>query len=135
MVAKFRGFLESAPDAVVIADARGVILIANEETESLFGFGGADLVGKPVEALVPLWRATGTQSQLSGLRRDGTAVAIEISVDPLDTDDGPLVSVTMRDITDRLMFEASFEPLYRDAREANRLQDELLAAVSRDSED
>jgi PAS domain S-box-containing protein len=132
----------------VIADTRGVIVLVNGQTERLFGFGRDELVGHTLEVLVPprfrekhpglrasylespVPRAMGSRVQLFGLRRDGTEVPIEISLSPLETDDGPLVSATIRDVSERLQFEASFESLYREAQEANRLKDEFLATVS-----
>lgn len=127
------GFLEAGADAVVIADTGGIVVLVNGPAEGLFGFGRAELVGRPLEILVPVrfrdQLAMGCAMQLFGLRRDGTEIPIEITLGPLETDDGPLVSATIRDIRERLKFEASFETLYREAQEARRRRDELLATL------
>src|SRR4051794_7513992 len=95
---QFRGLLESGPDAVVIVDARGAIQIVNRQTEALFGYARADLLGKPVEALLPArfrrkhvghrtdyqndphTRPMGIGLELFGLRQDGTEFPVEISL-------------------------------------------------------
>jgi PAS domain S-box-containing protein len=134
---KFRALLEAAPDAMVIVDQRGAILIVNAQTERLFGYGRDELLGQPVEILVPKRfraqhqvhrtgyfvrpkaRAMGSELALFGLRRDGSEFPIEISLSPLETEEGVLISSAIRDVSER-----------KHAEEAARLaSDRLLSAV------
>ena len=115
---KFRGLLESAPDAMVIVNERGRIVLANKQTEKLFGYRPDDLLGQPLEVLIPeRYRSprpghdqhyftnshvlpAGTTQDLYGLREDATEFPVEISQSPLDTAEGILFSTAIRDITE-----------------------------------
>ena len=117
--ARYRGLLEAAPDAMVIADAQGHIILVNAETERLFNYTRDELIGKPVEILIPQRfrqqhpqqrqgytahphsRTINDGLELRGLRKNGSEFPAEISLSPLETPQGVLVTAAIRDITVR----------------------------------
>ncbi|MXM65917.1 MEKHLA domain-containing protein [Streptomyces sp. HUCO-GS316] len=139
---RFRGLLEAAPDAMVIVDDTGTIRLVNAQTEALFGFQREELLGRPVELLIPhrfrtnhtrhrngyasnrQVRPMGAGLDLHGLRKDGTEFPVEISLSPLETADGLLVSAAVRDVSDRKAAERRINEL---AALVESSQDAILA--------
>jgi protein-histidine pros-kinase len=134
----FRGLLEAAPDAMVIVDQEGRIVLVNAQVERNFGYARTELIGQRVEILVPdrfsgmhvafrsgyvagpRTRPMGLAGDLFARRKDGTEFPVEISLAPLETEEGLLVSAAVRDISERRrMQEAS-----------DRAKDEFFATVS-----
>ncbi len=117
--AKFRGLLEAAPDAMVIVDATGRVLLVNAATEHLFGYPRSELIGQFAAKLMP----AAISGESYGYRKDGSNFPIEVSYSPLQTEDGPMVSSAIRDVTARRQIEA-------DLIQASRAKSDFLSGMS-----
>ncbi len=133
---RFEQLLESAPDGMVIVGARGVIQFANAQTESMFGYRRDELVGKTIETLIPerfrqshethrgnfmeapRTRPMGAQLDLFARRKDGSEFPVEISLSPIESEEGTIVTAAIRDVTDR-----------KEGEEARRLAYEQQVAI------
>jgi PAS domain S-box-containing protein len=110
---RFRGLIDAAPDAVVLADEAGKIVLVNSQTEELFGYDREALVGQPIETLLPGYlRDAETRPMGAGLdlvchRRDGSEFPVEVSLSAMEAEEGRLVIAFVRDITDRLRGEGA----------------------------
>ena len=138
----FRALLEAAPDAMVCTAADGRVVLLNAEAERLFGYQREELIGQPVEILVPeaargvhaehragyvaepRHRPMGENLPLAGRRRDASTFPAEISLSAIDTDEGILVAAAIRDVTAQLRV--------RDLERSNQSLESFIYSVSHD---
>jgi PAS domain S-box-containing protein len=124
MEGRYRGLLEAAPDAMVVVNQTGKIVLLNVQAENQFGYSRDELLGRQVKTIIPegfaerlvadalrsaedaLAQQIGTGIELSGLRRNGSIFPIEIMLSPLDSAEGLLITAAVRDITARKKGEA-----------------------------
>jgi PAS domain S-box-containing protein len=148
-------FFGISPDALVVVNQAGTIVMANGQAETLLGYAHEEFVGQPLEMLLPqrfreahiahrkhyfsapLTRPMGAGLPLSGRRKDGTEFPVDISLRPLLLDGVPHAIGAIRDVTEQKILEdqlqrknKELEEQYRRVQEANRLKDEFLASMS-----
>ena len=140
--ANFGAILDAAPDAMLVVDRHGCIVVANSRSEQIFGYDRAELIGQKIEVLVPPryrakhpghrsgyfadphMRPMGAGLSLLGLRKDGTEFPVEISLSPLSTPKGPMVISAVRDVTERKGAEDKFRALLESAPDAMVIVDQ-----------
>ena len=148
--AYFRTLLESAPDAMIIVDEHGKIAIVNAQAETMFGYQRNEMLGQPVEELLPnrvrerhvqhregfaktpSLRPMGVGLRLAARRRDGSEFPVEISLSPVNSANGRFVSSVIRDVTRRKLMEDDIIAARKEAERANKANSAFLAAASHD---
>jgi len=139
---RFLGLLEAAPDAMVCVERDGRIVLVNAQAERLFGYAKDEMIGQPVEMLVPdavrqvhpqhragyasdlRPRPMGAGMELAGRRQNGSTFPAEISLSAIDTGQGMLVTAAVRDVTERIATEAERQRLKTQA-DRSRLERQL----------
>ncbi|MBP0047520.1 response regulator [Marinobacterium sp. AK62] len=145
---QFHALMESAPDAMIVTSESGEILMINREAERLFGYERNEMIGQPVEMLLPSEvrykhvihrhkfsgesRASpsGQTPVLKAETKNGTLVPVEISLSPIETDDGLVVDIALRDVTKRHKAEMELARAKEVAEEATRAKSRFLANMS-----
>jgi two-component system, sensor histidine kinase len=148
--AYFRVLIESAPDAMIIVDDAGEIVIVNGQTENMFGYDRDELIGNKIEMLLPdrmreshlghredyvdkpNLRPMGIGMELIGQRKDGSEFPVEISLSPVKTEKASFVSSVIRDVTKRKRMEQEIIAARQEAERANKANSAFLAAASHD---
>jgi len=126
---KFRNLLESAPDAIVIVNDTGIIELINAQTEKMFGYARSEIIGNKIELLMPVryehahqvhrteffknpkLRQMGEGLELFGRRKNNEEFPVEISLSPLETEDGLLISAAIRDISEKKHLEKQIKDI------------------------
>lgn len=154
---KFKGLLEAAPDAMIITDNRGDIVLINKQAEILFGYTRSELINKKIEILVPAasknkhigyrekyiqnpqTRPMGQPSELFAVRKNGTEIPVEISLAPLKTINSTLFLASIRDITERKKLTEELQSTNETQRlltaRIEKIREEERTAISREIHD
>ncbi|HEY1135295.1 MAG TPA: PAS domain S-box protein [Nocardioides sp.] len=135
---RFRQLVDAAPDPLIISDVEGTIVLASQQAQAVFGYTAEELVGHPIEMLVPTryhethrhlrslfaanprFRPMSSGRELYARRHDGSEIPVEISLAPLVTEDEVLLSASIRDLTDRNRIQA----------QVDQVREDLVATVS-----
>ncbi len=146
--ARYRGLLEAAPDAMVVVNGDGEIVLLNVQAEKQFGYRRDELVGQQVTNIIPegfaerliadalrsaedaLAQQIGAGIELIGRRKNGSTFPIEIMLSPLASTEGILVTAAIRDITDRKHIESTLHEKNTEMVRANQAKDRFLASMS-----
>ncbi len=147
---RFRALMDCAADAMVVVDGSGRIVQVNARTETLLGYRRQELIGEPIELLIPeryrdahrvscdtyvhapVLRPVGTSHELCARRRDGTEIPVEVSLSPIATSEGLQIASTIRDISERRRALAELREARVSAEKADRAKSTFLATASHD---
>jgi PAS domain S-box-containing protein len=147
---KFRTIVESVPNGIIMVDTKGSITLSNSEAEKMFGYGRGELLGKKVESLIPMRyqgnhpverdrfidhpqkRQMGAGRDLSGLKRDGTEIPVEIGLNPIETPDGRYVLASILDISERKAIDDKLHRAYEEVQQKNQEMEQFVYTVSHD---
>lgn len=147
---KFKELLDSAPDAMVIVNESGLIELINTQAENVFGYSKSELQGQAIEVLIPArfakkhpkhrstfftnpkLRPMGANLELLGLRKNGEEFPVEISLSPLETEEGMLVSAAIRDITERKKYDKALQAFNAQLQNKNKELEQFAYIASHD---
>ena len=145
---RFQSLMESAPDAFIVVNEQGDIILVNSQTIEMFGYSREEMVGKKVELLVPdeireghpdnrnyyfshaAEHFMGEKFDLRGRRSDGTVFPVEISLSPIETDDGTFAVAAIRDITQRKEMDMKMARSHRDLATINDCNESVMISRS-----